>query len=180
MESYKAALESARQELQQLIRQHEQLDLRIAQVLKMVRALVPLVEGEAVTADMAALTHLGVASDETAPIVVSDGITTTAQIKQVFELHYSAPLTPIEVREGLKVMGWNPEKHANPMATIHAGLKRLVEQGWLIPADKDGKSAYERIREIAPAIAGKQIDDALKRKAAEMRGASKEELQHDT
>lgn len=139
MDSYKAALETARNELTQLGRQREWIDERMAQLKKIIEDLAPLVETELAAQIIATATR---DDDMTGVIILNMGITDA--IKQVFVIYDR--LTPLEVRDGLIKLGCDLSKYSNPMATIHSVLKRLEEQEWLTPIEKAGKRAYERIR----------------------------------
>ena len=70
-------------------------------------------------------------------------------------LREGKPLTPLEVRKGILVLGYNLTKHKNPQASIHSVLKRLVESGDLkhvtaSVTDDDGttidKTAYQWVQ----------------------------------
>lgn len=49
------------------------------------------------------------------------------------------PLTPVEVRDELKVLGYDIAKHKNIMASVHSVLKRLAESDSKEVASKDTK-----------------------------------------
>lgn len=134
LESYKSALGSARNELGQLADQRDGIDRRMNQLKKIIESLLPLVEDEA-TEDQGASPALGGEATD------SDlGI--TAAIRRVFMVYHKETLTPLEVREALRRLGWDLTRHTNPMATIHSVLKRLAEQRELVAIDKGGKPAY--------------------------------------
>lgn len=151
--SYKAALEAARNELGQLARQREQIEKRMSQLTKIIESLIPLIESEAALQADSKLVIVGeggAGKTALALRLIDPDAGITQAIKRVFDVFgkgndgSNVPLTPIDVRGGLNFAGWDLTQHKNPMATIHSVLKRLVEQGWLKPTEKDGKPAHER------------------------------------
>jgi hypothetical protein len=150
-DSFKAALQAARNELGRLARQREQIDQRMIQLVKIVESLLPLVDSDnAVESDSLTATVSALVGND-ALVDQEEGI--TEAIKRVFELFGTAStaagispmsLTPLEVREWLIKLGSDLSKYPNPMATIHSILKRLVDQTWLVRVEKDGKPAYQR------------------------------------
>ncbi len=63
------------------------------------------------------------------------------------------PLTPIEVRGELEAIGFDLAGQANPLASIHTTLKRLVESGEAKTSKTaSGKTAYEWKSPIPPSL----------------------------
>jgi len=52
------------------------------------------------------------------------------------------PMTPLEVRDGLKGVGYNLTQHKNEMASIHSVLKRLAESKDVKSTTKDDATRY--------------------------------------
>jgi hypothetical protein len=153
LDSYQSALESARTELGQIARQRELLDRRMTQLTRIIESLIPLIESEmAIEVGSAAIEAAATRAGELPSSIFDHGSTITEATKKVFDVFGTGPggedvpLTPLDVRGGLTVAGWDLSQHKNPMATIHSILKRLVEQDVLEATEKDGKPAYIRAR----------------------------------
>ena len=135
MDDYGKALESARKEFAELASQRVAIDKRMALLKEMIEALIAIFESEALVSS-----HSN--DSETGVVILNEGITDAIKRAFVFDYH----LTPTEVRDKLEIMGFNLNRHTNPMATIHSVLKRLVEQDWLKPMTKGDKPAFVRSR----------------------------------
>jgi hypothetical protein len=131
MEFYKNVLERARNELSELAAMREQIDIRVVHLKKVIEDIIPLIESEEAAIEATQLVAVDYQYE-----------TITEAIKRVFILEDL--LTPTEVRDELKKMGFPLTKHANILSTIHSILKRLTEQHWLEIVEKKGKQAYRR------------------------------------
>jgi hypothetical protein len=103
--SYAQALNAARRELDALLRQRDQIETRIARVRHTVAALSAL-------------------CDEPTPVELG----LTDAIRTVLRGSVEA-LAPTDVKERLDVLGFDLSSHANPLASVHTVLKRLVHAG---------------------------------------------------
>jgi hypothetical protein len=103
--SYAQALNAARRELDALLRERDQIETRIARVRHTVAALSAL-------------------CDEPTPVELG----LTDAIRTVLRGSVEA-LAPTDVKERLDVLGFDLSSHANPLASVHTVLKRLVHAG---------------------------------------------------
>lgn len=68
----------------------------------------------------------------------------TEKIRQVLQAKAAQGFYPVGVRAELEAAKYDLTKHPNAMATIHAVLKRLVEQNQVLSAKQvDGKMVYQ-------------------------------------
>jgi hypothetical protein len=103
IEQYRAALDAARQEYEELSRQRQDIDKRLAQLAQTMGTLNRLC-GFVPT--------------------VFWGLTDACRVVLKGAGH---PLTPIEVRDRLEAMGFDLSKYSSSLAAIHTVLKRLHE-----------------------------------------------------
>jgi len=67
----------------------------------------------------------------------------TERVKQLLDSQVNGLFAPVVVRSHLEAAKYDLSKHPNPMATIHAVLKRLVEQQKAVAMPfSDGKTGY--------------------------------------
>ena len=104
--AYHTTLAELGRDYRTLVEERAALDRRITQV-------------HAAIATLTALTH------EPAPFAGS----LADACRTVLQRTSTRSLTPQEVREELRQLGYALDRHANPMAAIHGVLKRLVEAG---------------------------------------------------
>jgi hypothetical protein len=101
------ALAEARENLERLLRERQQLDIRIAKMEQVVAALRSYVEP---------------GDDESATTGFTDAVRRV--LKGTIE---KGPLSPTQIREGMLAMGFELSRYNQPLATIHVVLKRLVK-----------------------------------------------------
>jgi hypothetical protein len=120
IEPYRAALDAARQEYDELGRQRQDIDKRLAQLAQTMGTLNRLC-GFVPT--------------------VFWGLTDACRVVLKGAGH---PMTPIEVRDRLEAIGFDLSKYSSSLAAIHTVLKRLHEACELRYVELDsGKFAYD-------------------------------------
>src|SRR6266700_7184571 len=125
--AYKNELQQAREKLQDLLVQSDELQVRIAKQKRVVAALVELTD---------------VDEESSAPEGLVSGITDAC--KTVLWSAEKA-LFPVEVRDRIKALGFPEQK--NLLASVHTVLKRLAIAGEakeVYPAEGSGPAAYRR------------------------------------
>ena len=125
--TYKTELQQAKETLQDLLVQADELHVRIAKQKRVVAALAELTD---------------VDEDSGAPEGLVSGITDACKT-----VLWSAekPLFPVEVRDRIKALGFPEQK--NLLASVHTILKRLAASGEateVYPAEGSGPAAYRR------------------------------------
>ena len=134
---YKKALEAARDELQQLYSQQEDIGKRIAQLRKTIAHLAELCDEHDGGID---------AENPFALDLLFGNMGLTEACREVVRAADPDGLTPVEVKEGLRKMGFDMSGYTNILASIHTVLKRLAKSGVIDeghPAnDKEGKRVY--------------------------------------
>jgi len=131
-EHYKEAFATARQELERLLEQREEIDKRISQLKQSIVALAPLAEEQDLLAEIVKgwMGEMGI----------------TDAIREVLKSSGDA-LTAMEVKDQLVRTGTSLRDYKNPLASIHAVLKRLVESDEAIAdTDTEGNATYQWIR----------------------------------
>jgi len=137
-EDYKKTLEAAKAEMNELLRQRNEIDSRIGK-------LAPVVE------------YLSALCDELPgpppepPIHIDVGLTDA--IRQVFNAARPASLTPTEVRDKLRESGFNLDRYANELPPIHNTINRLLKNGEIeedVPR-REGK-CYKRVSTFKRAL----------------------------
>ena len=120
---YKVALDRACREYERLLKERAELDERLSQLQEAIASLVRLCGYE-----------------PTVPWGLTDAI-------RIVVKRADAPMTPIEVRERLRSVGFDLSKYASDLSAIHTVLKRLHRAGelHLVPR-KDGTHAYRPAR----------------------------------
>jgi hypothetical protein len=131
---YRKAYETAAEELQDALAQKKKIEARILSLRKTMNTLSTLLEDDKkwLANTMGVLSQLGELSltDE-----ISAAITQSNQ-----------PLTTTEIKNEVSKFSRSLERHKNPLATINAIAKRLVEQGKLEEVLKDGRKAWRAKR----------------------------------
>jgi len=102
---YRRALEAAIEEYERLKAEREAIETRLAQLRQTIGALGPLCKLP--QRDLPGLT---------------DACRSVLRAKM-------GGLTPVEVKAGLETLGLDLSNYSNPLASIHAVLKRLVKAG---------------------------------------------------
>jgi hypothetical protein len=135
--SYKKALEAARDELQQLYSQQEEVSKRIVKLRKTIAHLAELCDEHDIGID---------AENPFALDILFGTMGLTEACREVVKAADPDGLTPVEVKEGLRKMGFDMSDYKNILSSIHTVLKRLAKSGVIDeghPADdKEGKRVY--------------------------------------
>jgi hypothetical protein len=131
---YRRALEAATREYEALGVQRNEIDRRLAELAQTIGTLSRL---------------LGLTP--TVPIGLTDAIRLVVRGAGV-------PMTPIEIRDRLRAIGFDVEKYANDLAAVHTILKRLNESGELrYVARGAGPHQYVWNRPSTPVALGPDI-----------------------
>jgi hypothetical protein len=120
-DDYRRAFDTAVREYERAIADRAALDTRIAQLQHTIGTLAKLCGYEA-----------------TVPLGLTDACRMVLR-------NATRPLTAVEVRERLRSTGFDLERYANHLASIHTVLKRMTEGGEASSSDTDETSrvAYE-------------------------------------
>lgn len=131
---YRAALEAAAKEYEQLGEQRRKIDDRLTQLAQTIGTLARLI----------GLTP-------TVPLSITDAVR--------LAMRAGVPMTPPEVRDRLLAIGVDLSSYSNELAVIHTVLRRLNEAGEIrIIPKAGGKNAYlwakpPRVIALGPEIA---------------------------
>ena len=117
-DEYRSALEKAIAEYEQLGEERRRIDDRLAQLTQTITTLSRLVGLE-----------------PTIPFGLTDAC-------RLIYRNAGIPLSPIEVRERLRAIGFDLSNYSNEMAAIHTVLRRLNESGELRAMAAPGKQIY--------------------------------------
>jgi bifunctional DNA-binding transcriptional regulator/antitoxin component of YhaV-PrlF toxin-antitoxin module len=146
-EDYRAALAAAIREYETLGVERRRIDDRLAQLSQTIGTLNKLLGYE-----------------PTVPIGLTDAIRLV--------MRGGMPLTPIEVRDRLKSIGFDVSKYVNDLAAVHTILKRLNDSGELrFIAREPGKHQYTVNRAAVPIMISRDIIKAMYENAAEREAA---------
>lgn len=120
---YKAALDAASREYERLLAERTELDARLSKLHDTIASLIRLCGYE-----------------PTVPWGLTDAI-------RVILNRGGSPLTPLEIREQLRGVGFDLTRYASDLSVIHTTVKRLHKAGelQLIP-QKGGVHAYRAAR----------------------------------
>jgi hypothetical protein len=119
-DDYKRALDAACREFEQLTQERAELDTRISQLHESISALTRLC-----------------GYTPTVPWGLTDAM-------RVVLMRSDHPMTPTEVRERLRVIGFDFTKYTNDLSAIHTVLKRLNKGGEVrFVARAPGNHAYQ-------------------------------------
>jgi citrate synthase len=147
---YKKALDAARSELQELLRQKDETEKRIARLRQTVASLSALYEESENTEDTDDKVRIPGTMDAIARQVATATqamygrtIGFSDALREVLKAN-GGYMTPLEVRDGLIRMGIDlHSKYANPVAVIHTTLKRLEENKEIqVSFTESGKTGY--------------------------------------
>ena len=128
-DEYRSALDAAIAEYEQLGEERRRIDDRLAQLTQTITTLSRLVGLE-----------------PTIPFGLTDAV-------RLVYRNAGIPLSPTEVRERLRAIGFDLDNYSNEMAAIHTVLRRLNESGELRSMAVPGKQIYSwRIPTAAYAI----------------------------
>ncbi len=122
-ESYKKMLASFRNELLEAQKIRAQIDVRIDFLGAIVKGLE------------------GLSGEEIKKLEPLSDFGLTDAIREVLKCDFSF-LEPTEIRQELEARGFSLEHYANPMASIHVTLKRLLESGEVEPKIEKCKTRY--------------------------------------
>ena len=142
-EDYRAALAAAIREYETLGLERRRIDDRLAQLSQTIGTLNKLLGYEA-----------------SVPLGLTDAIRIV--------MRGGTPMTPVEVRDRLRAIGFDVSKYANDLAAVHTILKRLNDSGELrFIAREPGKHQYTLHRPVVPIVLSKDIITAMHENAAE-------------
>lgn|GEM_PF-3132528 len=133
-QDYERALQAAHKELAEIATERAKLDARIIRLTKTIDTLKSLIRGDSEDSDEAAVIAA-------LPDIERLGITDA--IREIV-WNNAAPMTPPQVKDALLLAGFEKlREYSNPLAAVHAVLRRLKESDHLdeIPL-ADGKKAY--------------------------------------
>lgn len=131
---YVAELYAAQAELNQLLKQREQLEIDIAKKRYQIAALFALTEDNEEVDQVVGMTLGGL----------------TDAVLSAFRSAAYKPLRPVQVKERLAQLGFPVDNYKNIMAAIHTVIKRLFDAGKIVDAS-EGDVAYALARNLAPA-----------------------------
>ena len=141
-ESYKTALDAAIREYEELGEQRRDIDKRLAELAQTIGTLSRL------------LGHV-----PTVPMGLTDACRLVTRA--------GVPMTPIEVRDRLKGMGFDLSGYASELSAIHTVLKRLNEAGELrIVPRPSGKDAYLWQRPVRAVAISEEVAEYLRQSGA--------------
>jgi hypothetical protein len=115
---YRTAFDAAKRELAELLQIQEALEKRLVVVRQTVQGLKELCESEAIKIPI---------SKEAEYLL--DNSSLPDEIENILKARYPDELRAIDIRQQLEKLGHDMDQYANPLATIHMVLKRLVESG---------------------------------------------------
>jgi hypothetical protein len=143
-DDYGRALQAAVREYEDLGLKRREIDRRLAELAQTIGTLSKL---------------LG--QTPTVPLGLTDAI-------RLVMRGAGLPMTPVEVRDRLRGMGFDVAKYTNDLAAVHTILKRLNDAGELrFIARPEGKHQYALIRAPLPVVLSKDIITALYDNTAE-------------
>jgi hypothetical protein len=143
-EDYRRALEAATSEYEALGAKRQAIDSRLAELAQTIGTLSRL---------------LGLTP--TVPMGLTDAIRLVVRGAGV-------PMTPTEVRDRLRAIGFDVAKYSNDLAAVHTILKRLNESGELrFIARGTGTHQYTWNRPSTPVVLGPDILKFMRESAAE-------------
>jgi hypothetical protein len=140
---YRTALAAAVKEYEELGARRREIDDRLAQLSQTIGTLNRLLGYQ-----------------ETVPLGLTDAIRLV--------MRSGVPMTPVEVRDRLRAIGFDVSKYANDLAAVHTILKRLNGAGELrfVPR-QSGPHQYTLNRAVVPVVMTKDIVQAMHENAAE-------------
>jgi hypothetical protein len=141
--------ESARDRLQELLRQEAEIKEQISHWGPVVESLARL-SGETLDSDiLSRINGLKQAEVDGAAAGVGQEMGLTEAIRWVFRQPLILPLTPTQVRDRMAEMGYDLSKYKHVMPPIHNTLKRMKEAGEIREVDAlggFGGKAFESAR----------------------------------
>src|SRR6476661_5702267 len=129
--------ESARDKLQELLRQETEIKDQISHWGPIVEQLARLT-GETLDPDIASRINELKQAEAGAAAGVGQEMGLTEAIRWVFRQPLMLPLTPTQVRDRMAEMGYDLSKYKHVMPPIHNTLKRMKEAGEIREVDAPG------------------------------------------
>ena len=147
-EDYRRALQAAVREYEELGLKRREIDRRLAELAQTMGTLSKL------------LGHT-----PTVPMGLTDAI-------RLVMRGAGLPMTPVEIRDRLRAIGFDVAKYTNDLAAVHTILKRLNDAGELrFIARPDGKHQYAPAHTLLPIALSKDIVQAMYDNTAEREAA---------
>jgi hypothetical protein len=143
---YRAALDAACREYEEVAAQHAALETRLAQLKQTIGTLNKLCGFE-----------------PTVPWSLTDAC-------RVVLRSAGAPMTAVQVRDRIEAIGLDTDRYANALAAIHTTLKRLEEGGEIsaLESDETTRIAYEFLK--TGIVASRPTVKPIKRRIGRSRG----------
>lgn len=133
LEIWNKQLKESKAQLERLLDERDRIDAQIASLRTVITGL-------------ARLTGHDIADE----IFKHMGLTTT--VRTALRMA-GKPLTPPEIRELVRDLGYDIRSQSNILASIHTTVKRLVDSGEArVVTLPDGNTAYERVRTRFPRL----------------------------
>ena len=118
---YEGWLKTAKQRLEDLYQQREQIDREIAALQRGIEGFSPLVKKEAPWQ--------------------GESVGMTEAVMKVFTDNPAQLMTPVQIRDAM-LAGGVQLKQENPLANIHQTISRLIARGFVKPYMLDGRTLY--------------------------------------
>jgi hypothetical protein len=132
-EDYRAALNAAIREYEQLGEERRRIDARLSQLAQTISTLSRL---------------LGLVP--TVPLGLTDAV-------RLVYRNAGVPLSPVEARDRLETIGLDLSIYSNPMSAIHTVLRRLNEAGELRFMATPGKHLYSWVLPVKSVGIGPEV-----------------------
>jgi len=142
---FSRALKAARNELEVLLKQRQEIDKRIMALQRTVDALIAVCEEEGVELPADLLQDVELPASATG---------FTDAVRNVLK-ESGLPMGPTAIRDGLIRRGIDMTKYSNPMVVVHNTLKRLCTQGDIqrTPVGESGAFQYVWVGPVGRALA---------------------------
>jgi len=126
---YKRALEKARRDLARAVQQRDYWNLQIVQAQNAVRSMAAMVDASEKIEELNREMQKQVGIAQAIEALVNGS---------------ARPINPLEVREGLRLCGYDIERYANPVSLIQQTLQRLATAGkiHLYSGGRYGRTAF--------------------------------------
>ena len=143
-DDYRRALRAAAKEYEELGAKRREIDQRLAELVQTIGTLTRL---------------LGLTP--TVPMGLTDAV-------RMIVRGAGVPMTPVEVRDRLRAVGFDTSKYTNELAAVHTVLRRLNEAGELrfVPRPA-GKHQYTWNQMATPVLLTKDVVDVMRENARE-------------
>ncbi len=127
-DKYAKDLEQAEAKLERLEAEREELEERIT-------------EAKSAVVHLSALSGVDVAKE----IVANVGLSATCELALKMA---GSPMTVPRIKRLVADLGYDIDRHKNPLASIHSTIRRLQEREKVRSVVKDGNTAYEWVRDF--------------------------------